>query len=191
MLPPSGQPNKSSRGQANRSGGLSWFPGLLAGLSLLHSLGIVPSSLLRIQNPTSGLWHRFPYTLSSAHFEVLQPSTDDTKTMSSSQISICSECIHSNFDVCGLKHLFDYRRYIFPLQTIQTTSDPENKTKKMLSFPGLLVKIKSENQPTKQTPPLVVIDIFRRLPLLPSFFGLYPKHSFLGSDVQAAAVKNL
>lgn len=67
----------------------------------------------------------------------------------------------------------------------------KTKQKRCYLFLAFLVKIKSENQPTKQTPPLVVIDIFRRLPLLPSFFGLYPKHSFLGSDVQAAAVKNL
>ena len=100
------------------------FPATLPKQSLLQS----PSPIMRIQQLKSGLWHRLLHMkLSSDHFKVslLSPKAQMTQKADISKMLICSECVHSNSDVCCLKDLLNHRRYIFPLQTIKTTSNPE------------------------------------------------------------------
>lgn len=74
--------------------------------------------------------------------------------MDTSKMFICSECVHSNSDVRCLKHLLNYCRHFFPLQTIKTTPNPEKD----------------------KTSPLVVMKVSRKSLLLLPLGNMCPTH---------------
>ena len=83
-------------------------------------------------NPENTATQVWPVTLlhkkqSSDHFKVslLSPVAQVMQKVDTSKTLFCSECVHSNSDVCCLKDLLNYCGYILPLQTIKTTSNPE------------------------------------------------------------------
>lgn len=92
----------------------------------------------------------FPLTMLRSVCPVLAGMTQEN--VDTSKMLLCSECVHVNSDVCCLKHLLNHRGYIFPLQTIKTTPNPEKD----------------------KTSPLVVMKASRKS-LLPSSSGYsYP-----------------
>lgn len=135
-----------------------WFPCLIWGILLLTFLKgekknhtnisqaiPPPESQSHHENIATQVWlvtqtashETFFRSFSGQFVQCYSPVRMTEKNVDTSTVHICSQCVHSNSDVCGFKHLFNHCRYIFPLQAIKTTSNPE----KDKTAPQAVVKV--------------------------------------------------
>ena len=133
MLPPSGNPNKSHSipSKIRHPRPNIWSLSLPSWKrkipSIKQPLLQTPSQSWEYSNP--GLACDTDYFTRNGpdHFKVslLSPVAQAMQKVDTSKMLFYSKCVHSNSDVCCLKDLLNYCGYIFPLQTIKTTSNPE------------------------------------------------------------------
>lgn len=133
MLPPSGNPNKS-HGIRSKIGvlGPTFGPSLPSWkrkkFPATRNPSFSPIQSWEYSNP--GLACDTDYFTRNGPLPILRsvllnPVAQAMQKGTHPKCSFCSECVHGNADNCCLKDLLNYSGYIFPLQTIKTTSNPE------------------------------------------------------------------